>query len=47
MIADDNRPGRPISVSTPENMDAIHNMILSDRRIGIKQSYIRDTKNLM
>lgn len=35
-VEDDKRPGRPISVSTPENIDAVHDMILSDRRIGLK-----------
>ena len=33
----DDRAGRPISGSTPENVDAVHNMILSDRRISIEQ----------
>lgn len=36
-VEDDDRPGRPISVSTPENVNAVHDMILSDRRISIKQ----------
>ena len=35
-VEDGKRSGRPISVSTPENIEAVHDMILSDRRIGIK-----------
>ena len=34
---DDDRPGRPISVSTVENVDAVHDMILSYHRISIEQ----------
>lgn len=36
-IEDDDRSGRPVSVSVPENIDAVHDMILSNRRIGLKQ----------
>ena len=36
-IEDDDRSGRPVSVSVPENIDAVHDMILSDRRIGLKR----------
>lgn len=30
-IEDDDRSRRPVSVSVPENIDAVHDMILSDR----------------
>ena len=36
-VEDDDRPGKPISVSTPENVNAVHDRILSDRRISIRQ----------
>ena len=36
-IEDDDRSGRPVSVSVHENIDAVHDMILSDRRIGLKR----------
>lgn len=36
-IKDDERPGRPISVTTLENIDTVHDLILSDRRIGLKR----------
>lgn len=29
------KPVRPISVSAPENIDAVHDMVLSDQRIGL------------
>lgn len=32
---DDERPGRSNSLSTPENIDFVHSLILSDRRIGL------------
>lgn len=35
-VKDEHRPGRPISVTTPENIDSVHDMILENRRIGIK-----------
>lgn len=37
-IQGDQRPGRPISVSTPEGIDAVHEMILSDRQTGLKHT---------
>ena len=27
--------GRPVFVSAPENIDAVHDLILEDRRIGL------------
>ncbi|KAJ3658815.1 hypothetical protein Zmor_010536 [Zophobas morio] len=36
-VKDDDKPERPISLSTPENVDAVHDMILSDPLISIKQ----------
>jgi len=30
------RPGRPKTVTTPENIDQIHKLILEDRRISVK-----------
>lgn len=35
-------PERSILVSTAENIDAVHDLILSDRRIGIKRIKIED-----
>ena len=35
-IQDDPRSGRPISTTTPENVEAIHEMILQNRRISSK-----------
>jgi histone-lysine N-methyltransferase SETMAR len=37
-LEDDPRPGRPVTVTTRETINAIHDMILADRRI--KQRYI-------
>jgi hypothetical protein len=34
---DDERSGRLTQVTVPENMDAIHSMILDDRRISVKK----------
>lgn len=31
------RPDRSISVSTPDNINAVRDFILSDRRIGLKR----------
>ena len=33
---EDDRPGRPLVVSVPENVDAIHSIILAERRISAK-----------
>ena len=33
---DASRPGRPKTVTTPENIDQIHELILEDRRISTK-----------
>jgi histone-lysine N-methyltransferase SETMAR len=35
-VENEKRPGRPISVSTLENINAVYNMILADRRNGFK-----------
>lgn len=35
-VKDEHRSGRPISVTTPENIDSVHDIILQDRRIGLK-----------
>jgi transposase len=35
---DEERSGRPTQVAIPENMDAIHSMILDDRRISVKKT---------
>ena len=35
-ICDAPRPGRPKTVTTPENIDQIHELILEDRRISAK-----------
>ena len=32
-LEDDPRPGRPVTVSTKANIDEIHDMLLSDRRL--------------
>ena len=32
-LEDDSRPGRPVTVSTKANIDKIHDMLLSDRRL--------------
>jgi hypothetical protein len=37
-VEDEKRLGRPISVSIPENIDAVHDMILADRRIGFRMT---------
>lgn len=34
---DENRSGRPVEVSTPEMIDKIHDMVLSDRRIKVRE----------
>jgi transposase len=34
---DEERSGRPTQVTIPENVDAIHSMILDDRRVSIKR----------
>ena len=36
-VKDEHRAGRPISVTTSENIDSVHDMILADRRIGLKR----------
>ena len=36
-LKDDAKSGRPISVTTPDKMDAIHDMIILDRRISAKK----------
>jgi len=33
---DATRPGRPKTVTTPDNVDQIHDLILEDRRISAK-----------
>lgn len=43
-VKDEHRVGRPVSVSTFENVDSVHDMILDDRRIGLK--YIAETLNI-
>lgn len=43
-VTDEKRSGRPISVSTQENIDAVHDMILDNRRIGLKR--ISETLNI-
>ena len=35
-LKDDAKSGRPISVTNPDKMDAIRDMIISDRRISAK-----------
>jgi transposase len=35
---DEERSGRPTQVTIPENMDAIHSMLLDDRRISTKKT---------
>lgn len=37
LLEDEDRSGRPFSVPSPVNIDAVYDMILSDRQIGIKQ----------
>ena len=34
---DEHRSGRPVEVTTPEMIDKIHDMILSDRRIKVRE----------
>ena len=34
---DEHRSGRPVKVTTPEMIDKIHNMLLSDRRIKVRE----------
>jgi transposase len=34
---DEESPGRPTQVTIPENLDAIHSMILDDRKISTKK----------
>jgi hypothetical protein len=34
-VKDEHRSGRPISVTTPGNIDSVHDMILENRRIGL------------
>lgn len=36
-IEDKDRLGKPVSVCTPANIDAVHDSVLSDRLIGLKQ----------
>ncbi|KAF2887663.1 hypothetical protein ILUMI_18510 [Ignelater luminosus] len=43
-VTDEKRPGRLISASTQENIDAVHDMILKNRRIGLKR--ISETLNI-
>lgn len=38
-IEDEDHFGGPVPMSTEINIDAIHNIILSDPRIGLKQSH--------
>ena len=41
---DEHRSGRPVEVSTPEMIDKIHDMVLSDRRIKVRE--IDDTTGI-
>ncbi|EFN88747.1 Putative uncharacterized protein FLJ37770, partial [Harpegnathos saltator] len=34
---DEHRSGRPVEVTTPEMIDKIHDMVLSDRRIKVRE----------
>ena len=34
---DEDRSGRPVEVTTPEIIDKIHDMVLSDRRIKVRE----------
>ena len=34
---DEHRPGRPVEVTTPEMINKIHDMVLSDRRIKVRE----------
>ena len=34
---DEHRSGRPMEVTTPEMIDKIHDMVLSDRRIKVRE----------
>jgi transposase len=34
-VKDEHRSGRPISVTTPGDIDSVHDMILENRRIGL------------
>ena len=35
--ADAERPGRPVEVSTPETIEKIHDMVLADRRLKVRE----------
>ncbi|XP_058809464.1 protein GVQW3-like isoform X3 [Phymastichus coffea] len=37
LTADEHRSGRPVDVSTPEMINKIHNMMLNDRRIKLRE----------
>ena len=34
---DAERSGRPIEVNTPENVEKIHDMVLADRRVKVRE----------
>ena len=36
-IKDEHRSGRPVKVTTPEIIDKIHDIVLSDRRIKLRE----------
>ncbi|XP_031328764.1 uncharacterized protein LOC116159819 [Photinus pyralis] len=36
-VFDDERPGRPNEVTTPEMINKVHNMIMADRRIKLRE----------
>ena len=36
-IKDENRSGHPVGVTIPEMIDKIHDMVLSDRRIKVRE----------
>jgi len=42
---EDDRPERPLVVNVPENVDAIHSIILEERRISVKN--IAETGNIL
>jgi hypothetical protein len=44
---DEERSERPTQVTIPENVDAIHSIILDDRRISAKKKESRDPGDIL
>lgn len=43
-MKDKNRLGKPISTTTKKNIDPLHDMILEDRRIGLRSKLRSDVQ---